>query len=424
MTLDPSKEDASSLEKGQDDHVSDAGLTLTSDDEKRAFAAADVSWDPAEERALVRRLDLRIVPLITLLYLCNFIDRTNIGNAKVAGLEKDSKLVGYQYNIGLSVFYIVYALTEVPSNLLLKRIGATVWIPTLVLAFGGVCVATAFIKNFGGFMAVRMCLGLAEGGVMPGIAYYLSMWYTRDELALRIGIFVSASSLSGAFGGLLATAFLSVHQIDGLPHGQWRNIFLFEGVITIVVALLGYVLLPRAPESNRFLSEREKTIAMERLRTGNAGINAAEKTDFALIKRAFFNMNTMVCAVRFLLCNITVQGISLFMPTLLAGMGYKGIQSQLHTVPPYIVASVWSIFVAYGCQRTSRRGIWCLITTPFAILGSCMLIATSKRSVGYAGIFFLAMGGAYHCLRSFGDRLNPIFISVPSWTSLLDMGHQ
>ncbi|KAJ7286879.1 major facilitator superfamily domain-containing protein [Mycena rebaudengoi] len=394
MATDRLKEDTSSLEKGQPEDVYvETGLTLTSEDEKRAFAKSDVTWDPAEESALVRRLDLRIVPLITLLYLCNFVDRTNIGNAKVAGLEKDIKLVGYQYNIGLSVFYIIYALTEVPSNLFLKRVGATVWIPTLVLCFGAVCVSTAFIKNFGGFMAVRMFLGLAEGGVMPGIAYYLSMWYTRDELALRVGIFVSASSLSGAFGGLLATAFLSIDQLDGLPLGRWRNIFLLEGVITMAVALLGFLFLPRAPESNKFLSDRERTIAMERLRTGNAGVNEAEKTDFALIKRAFFSMNTMICALGFLLCNITVQGVSLFMPTLLGGMGYKGVELQLRTVPPYIVASIWSIFVAYGCQQSSRRGMWCLITTPFAILGSCMLIGTAKRNVGYAGIFFLTMGG-------------------------------
>jgi MFS family permease len=108
-------------------------------------------------------------------------------------------------NIGLSIFYIMYAFTEVPSNLMLKRVGAAIWstviltfhllatdcfaVPTLVLAFGLTCFSTAFIKNFGGFMTVRVFLGLAEGGMMPGVAYYLSMWYTRNELAMRIGIF-------------------------------------------------------------------------------------------------------------------------------------------------------------------------------------------------------------------------------------------
>jgi hypothetical protein len=94
----------------------------------------------------------------------------------------------------------------------------------------------------------------------------------------------------------------------------------------------------------------------------------------------------------FLLCNITVQGISLFMPTLLAGMGYSKIQSQLLTVPPYFLSSIWAICIAYACQKTGKRGLWTLVTTPLSILGSAMLIGSKDRKVEYAGIFFLAIG--------------------------------
>jgi len=97
----------------------------------------------------------------------------------------------------------------------------------------------------------------------------------------------------------------------------------------------------------------------------------------------------------FLLCNITVQGISLFMPTLLAGMGYSKIQSQLLTVPPYILSSIWAICIAYACQRTGKRGLWTLVTTPLSILGSAMLIGSKDRKVEYAGIFFLAIGSKF-----------------------------
>jgi hypothetical protein len=143
---------------------------------------------------------------------------------------------------------------------------------------------------------------------------------------------------------------------------------------------------------NRFLNEREKLIAMERIRVDNAGLNEAEKTDRRLAFRAFTSMNSWICAICFLLCNITVQGVSLFMPTLLGGMGYKGNQLQLRTVPPYITASCWSLFIAWGCQRSGRRGVWVLITCPLAILGSCMLIGSANKNVGYAGIFFLTLG--------------------------------
>ncbi|KAG8801309.1 hypothetical protein FRC18_007811, partial [Serendipita sp. 400] len=298
--------------------------STTEDDvlERNAFARQDVHWTPEEERALVRRIDFRIIPLVTLLYLSNFIDRANVGNAKVAGLATDLHLVGFQYNIGLSVFYIAYILVEVPSNLLLKRFGATLWLSTLVLCFGAICFSTAFIRNFGHFMVVRVLLGIAEGGMMPGIAYYLSTWYKRDELALRIGIFVSAASMSGAFGGLLATAFLSIKQISILPYGRWRNIFLIEGAITIALAGLGYLFLPRSPDKSGFLQERERVIAMERIRVENAGLVEEEKTESDLVFRAFFSMTNWICALCFLLTNISIQGMVLFMPSLIAGMGY------------------------------------------------------------------------------------------------------
>ena len=125
----------------------------------------------------------------------------------------------------------------------------------------------------------------------------------------------------------------------------------------------------------------------------------------------------------FLLCNITVQGISLFMPTLLAGMGYNKIHSQLLTVPPYVLSSIWSIGIAYACQKTGKRGRWVLVTTPLSILGSAMLIGSKDRKVGYAGIFFLAMGSKFFLLQPRLRSKTPCLLpSIPSGTDLPCMG--
>ncbi|KAG8772110.1 hypothetical protein FRC12_003246 [Ceratobasidium sp. 428] len=352
------------------------------------------SFTDEEERKLIRKLDWRILPVVIVLYLANFSDRTNVGNAKVAGLEKDIGLVGYQYNIGLSIFYITYALSEVPSNLFLKRFGADKWIPMLVTAFGVVCFSTTFIKNFVGFMVVRALLGLCEGGMMPGVAYYLSTYYKRHELVLRIGIFVSASSLSGAFGGLLASALLKIPQLKGIPHGVWRNIFLVEGIITIALGLAGFFVLPGPAEKTRFLNQREKMIAVQRLVAQQDEGNVAESNAAGGDPwwRAFKSLNTWICAISFLLNNMTVQGISLFMPTLLKGMGYSTIQSQLHTVPPYVVASVFSVAIAYMSFRTGRRGLWLLLIVPFVVTGLAILVGTANPKANYAGVFLIAMG--------------------------------
>ncbi|KAG8903381.1 hypothetical protein FRB99_003373 [Tulasnella sp. 403] len=372
-----------------------------SDAEIAAFGTS-LAFSTEEEAALVRKFDLRIMPIVTILYLSNFIDEytgftwnaldTDAGGLRVGGLEKDLRLVGYQYNIGLSIFYIFYALSEVPSNLVLKKVGANIWIPTMVVFFGFVCFITAWITDFGGFMAVRVFLGIAEGGMMPGIAYYLSTYYKRHELVFRIGIFVSASSLSGAFGGLLASGLLEIPQVKHVPHGQWRNIFLVEGLLTLSLGIIAFFLLPGSPETTKFLSERERDIATERLRVETAGLSRSEKTDLKLVGRAFLSVNNWLCAIGFLLCNIPIQGISLFMPTLLKGMGYSTIQSQLRSVPPYVVACSWSIFVSWGSYRTGRRGMWILISAVFGLAGSSILVGTGHQQADYAALFLLAMG--------------------------------
>ncbi|KAG8860505.1 hypothetical protein FRB96_003759 [Tulasnella sp. 330] len=368
-----------------------------SDAELAAFGTV-VKFSKAEEAALVRKFDRRIMPLVTILYLSNFIDRTNVGNAKVAGLAKDLHLVGYQYNTGLSVFYIAYALAEIPSNLILKGAGANRWLPVIIMSFGFITFITSWVTSFAGFMVVRILLGISEGGTMPGIAYYLSTqfevkeYYKRHELVLRIGIFVAASSLSGAFGGLLATGLLKIPQIKHFPHGQWRAIFLVEGLITIALGFLTFFIIPGPPESTNFLNDRERLIATERLRVETAGLNRTEKTDKKLVWRAFTSVNNWLCGLGFLLCNIPTQGISLFMPTLLEGMGYSPIQSQLHSVPPYVVACSWSVFVAYSSYCTGRRGMWVLISAPIGLTGAAILVGTGNRQVDYAGLFLLAMG--------------------------------
>ena len=176
---------------------------------------------------------LRIIPVLALLFLCSFLDRTNVGNARILGLEADLHLSNSQYNQGLAVFYATYiaryflplpqpprfitprfiipqhppptnnlSLTsEIPSNLVLKVLTPRVMLPLLTITWGLITTCLGFVRSYGSFMAVRALLGLAEGGLLPGIVLYLSGMYTRGEMAVRIGVFYTAASLSGAFGG-------------------------------------------------------------------------------------------------------------------------------------------------------------------------------------------------------------------------------
>ena len=156
-----------------------------------------------------------------------FIDRSNIGNARIAGLETDLGMEGYDYNKVLSIFYISFVLAEIPGNALCKYIGPGWFLPLAGLGFGAASIATAFVHNFSSLTGVRFLLGIFEGPMLPANVYYLSKWYRRDELTFRIAFFIIAAPLGGAFGGLLASAILRLDEIAGLH--RWRMLFLVEG---------------------------------------------------------------------------------------------------------------------------------------------------------------------------------------------------
>jgi MFS family permease len=182
-------------------------------------------------------------------------------------MGKDLALVGVRFNWALTVFYIIYIFVEVPSNIVLKRVGAKFWIPFLVFSFGVVSIGTAFVHNFDQLMVVRALLGLVEGGTMPGISFFLSTFYKREELLFRIGMFVSGSSMAGAFGGLLASGLSKIPRWGAhtAPLYMWRNIFFFEGLITVIIAMAAPFFMPDRPETCSFLTERQRMIAAERL---------------------------------------------------------------------------------------------------------------------------------------------------------------
>ncbi|KAK3066093.1 hypothetical protein LTS18_002035, partial [Coniosporium uncinatum] len=125
-----------------------------------------------------------------------------VGNAKILGLEKSLNITDKQYSVGLTVFYATYIASEIPSNLLIKKVTPKIWLPLLTIVWGIVTMCLGFVKGYGSFVAVRAILGMCEGGLLPGMVLYLSTFYKRSELALRIGLFYTAASLSGAFGGL------------------------------------------------------------------------------------------------------------------------------------------------------------------------------------------------------------------------------
>lgn len=324
---------------------------------------------------------------------CQFLDRSNIGNARIEGLALDLKLHGVRFNWAVSAFYITYILVEIPSNAILKRYGPRYYLPILVLGFGLISLCTAFVKSFAGLVVVRAILGIFEGGVMPGITFYLSCLYKPQELMLRVSFFLAAVGFAGAFGGLLATGLSRIPAwgVASMQIHTWRNIFFFEGLITMLVALVAPLGMPASAGEAWFLSPRERKIAHQRLvqdRLENINRPAGLKD----VKLALTSVTNYACGFAFLCIALTVQGLAVFMPTILADLGWTSTRAQLMTVPPNFVAGLVAIAAGYFSDRIQKRGLLLLILISIALVGMACLRWETAGNIRYMGVFFAFVG--------------------------------
>ncbi|KAK0759221.1 hypothetical protein N5P37_008103 [Trichoderma harzianum] len=359
----------------------------------------DAQRRAAMTKRVLFKIDTRVMPVLALLLLCSFLDRTNVGNAKILGLEADLGITDKQYSQGLAVFYATYIACELPSNLVLKKVSPRIWLPSLTVAWGIITMCLGFVRSFGSFAAVRALLGIAEGGLFPGIVLYLSSMYTRGELALRIGIFYTSASLSGAFGGLLARGLSAIGPRGGLE--GWRWIFIIEGLLTVVSGLIAFVALPNGVASAGFLSTEERDFAAERLASDNGGrfnpaIEAEETFKWSEVRRGLFNVQIWLTSTTYfaLLSGVYSFGLFVKLPTIVNDLKITSNANkvQLWTVIPYAVATPTTVFVALVSDRIKLRGLPMLIMLPISIAGYATIAHVQSASVRFGMTCLMAMG--------------------------------
>lgn len=264
--------------------------------------------------------------------------RNNYAAAKLQGLEDDLGLDDQQYQTGLSILFVGYILMQIPSNLLLNYIGRpSLYLGFFVCAWGLVSACTSQVTGYGTMVACQFLLGLVEAPFFSGFLFYLSKWYTKKELALRMSIFYSGSLLSGAFGNLIAAGILS-----GLAGTRdmtaWQWLYIVEGSITCFVGIIICFILPDFPETWRLLSPEMKAVASRRLALDAARADVDEEGGMSQIrglKLAFTDIKTYVFALIYM--SITgASGFQMYFPTLTATLHYNHVISLPLCAPPYI----------------------------------------------------------------------------------------
>ncbi|RAK99948.1 putative MFS transporter [Aspergillus ibericus CBS 121593] len=343
------------------------------------------------ERQLRRQIDTRIMPLVILVYLMNYIDRNNYAAAKLQGLEQDLSLNQQKYETGLSILFVGYILMQVPSNLLLNYMGRpSLYLGFFTTAWGLVSALTSQVTNYGGIVACRFILGLVEAPFFAGVLFYLSKWYTKKELALRMSIFYSGSLLSGAFGNLIAAGIL-----DGLAGKRgmsaWQWLYIIEGAITVAIGLAICVVLPNFPETWKALSPEMKQVATRRLAIEAAEADIDEgggMSQMKGMKLAFADAKTYLLAIAYM-CLTAASGFQNFFPTLTETLGYNRIITLLLVAPPYIFMVVYSLAHSYLSDRFGYRFWFFVSPIPITIVGFIIFMTTDSFGPRYFSFFLM-----------------------------------
>ncbi|KAG2222937.1 hypothetical protein INT45_012915 [Circinella minor] len=416
-----------------DDSSAESGLS-SNDSKSDDF----IEPDAKELRRLIWKLDLRIIPYVCILYLCSYLDRVNIGHAKIAGIMDEIDIDDSQYNWSLSIFFIGYVIFEIPANLMLKWIGPRKWITIIMVVWGVILAAMSECKNGETLMAARFFLGVAEAGLYPGILYYLSIWYTRKQTAIRVAFFYASNTLAGAFGGLLAYGIMHMdglryvfvvrwavveeregwrrvqyvlqnnllnerHCISMINRGisGWQWIFIIEAIPTLFFAFFTYYWLPDYPETAKFLNEREREIIIRQNRR-DAGPATETHFSWSQVYSTFLDWKTFAYSFMYIIAAIPVYTLSLFMPSIVNGMGYQALTAQAMTCPPYIIAFFMCIINSYSAGRHNERGAHMALQATIALVGYILLIVLRDHPSEhlYAGAV-IATAGTFGMMPAF-----------------------
>ncbi|XXH04002.1 hypothetical protein Hte_010411 [Hypoxylon texense] len=343
------------------------------------------------ETRLRRKIDRRLLPMIILMYIMNYIDRNNIAAAKLAGLPEDLHLDpnASEFQTAVSILFVGYLLMQIPSNLFLNKIGKpALYLPGCMMVWGVISAATAAVTNFGGLIAVRFFLGFVEAAY-----FYVVIFHTRKELGFRTAALYSGALISGAFSGLMSAGITqNMDGVRGLAAWQW--LFVIEGVITVGISFVAVFILPNFPRTTSWLTEEEKALAIWRLEEDigeDDWIDSEHQSLWEGARLAFADLKTWVLMV--LLFGIVASGsVTNFFPAVVKTLGYGNVYTLLLTCPPYVLTVIATFINAWHADRTGERYLHIMWPLVVAMAAFILAAATTSLAPRYVAMMLMVPG--------------------------------
>ncbi|CAN8099154.1 unnamed protein product [Discula destructiva] len=359
-----------------------------------AVVVADTArvLDHEAEVKLCRKFDIRILPVLAVMYLFNALDKGNLGNAKTAGLTDDLGFKANQYNIIVSIFFVPYVLCAPPFAMLGKKYGPHRALPIMMFVFGSMTLLMAAAQNFSGVFALRWFLGMAEGAFFPLVIYYQTTFYRRGELARRLALFYAASNIANAFSGLLS---FGVFQIQHSTIESWRYLFIIEGVASVLFAVFAFWYLPKSAATASFLNEEEKELAFFRIQTDSSSVvgeefNLRDSLQIFKVPSTYAFLAIEVCL------GVPLQSVTLFLPQIVSALNYSTVKTNLYTVAPNVTGAVMLLILAFSSDFLRIRFPFIVLGFAFTFIGFIIFASisdvTSQIHLAYYATFMMCWG--------------------------------
>ncbi|KAK5118704.1 hypothetical protein LTR85_007910 [Meristemomyces frigidus] len=329
--------------------------------------------DPQEARKVLRKIDLHILPILMMTYMLQYLDKSSINFASVYGLKTGTKLHGQDYAWLSSIFYLGYLFAQYPAGYLLQRLPTGKFIGGTTLVWGVLVITTPACTNFAGIASNRFLLGVTEAVVNPGFVLVMAMWYQQGEQPLRLVTYYCMNGVAGIIGGLLGYAI--GHITSGLQ--QWMYVFLIFGAISITWAVLFLLFMPDLPSSARFLTEREKVVAVERVAVNRQGVKNTTFKTYQMIQ-ALKDPKTWILFFMAIAAQIPNAAQSSFTSLILEGFGFGVLQTQYMQIPGNVIQILSLLLSGWISSRyPNMRCIVMLIGNLICVAAGAALVALS-----------------------------------------------